>query len=406
MPQLYAGPPAAASTLEATYKSVVATDTGTHMDQTQEASARPLNRFRRRRESAASDEAAGPSEVAGSSRVDFASSEMGDVDMDIQEPDMPTPPQSPPKAPSPKRDAFSLLMAPKITSGKDQKRDKRKGNVGEFMEDQAEESEDETWGVAGGDDQDEDAEDDGADLEGLVVEEDRSEEQIAADKVLADEKRREIEAADDKRDLQIHREAAEGQLRNKKRDRGTGWDLSGDEDDDDPRPKLKKRDLRQLRELGKDFGESALTTLSWFSTDFSTLERYSEEPFRRFYEKDCLPSDDDDDIPYEDDETQAAMLRRRLSVSPPPEPRGLMSMAVDENDVRTETMDAGEIRRQVRDFADKKRDELRERKRQAEEDAERGVPVSEIGMLVPDRILTPSPNWWTSTEQEGQGWRQ
>ncbi|GJJ07572.1 hypothetical protein Clacol_001775 [Clathrus columnatus] len=143
-----------------------------------------------------------------------------------------------PIAPRKVRNAFELLKDP------DTEKHKRSIiKVSEFVEDEAQESDDELYAGFGGkekDDKDAENEDQDAIVEGLVDDAELDEKTMAIDLVL--EKHKEFEAQDDAAVTKLHQDAIEGKLRAKRKNKGLEFDDSESEDED-RRPKhfLKKR---------------------------------------------------------------------------------------------------------------------------------------------------------------------
>ncbi|KII95919.1 hypothetical protein PLICRDRAFT_694035 [Plicaturopsis crispa FD-325 SS-3] len=169
----------------------------------------------------------------------------------------PPSPTSRKSKPSP-RNAFDLMKAAEARARKRAERPKNS----EFVEDQAQESDDDEFlgfGRPRAKNDDDEEEGDGEDLdktlEGLVDDEQMDEETQAVERVL--EKVREHEELDDQELEKLHRAAIEGQFRVKRRDRGVGFDDDEDEDEDAAdrarRRKMNKRrriDGDNLEELG------------------------------------------------------------------------------------------------------------------------------------------------------------
>ncbi|KAF8309661.1 hypothetical protein DL93DRAFT_2085380 [Clavulina sp. PMI_390] len=167
----------------------------------------------------------------------------------------PPPPQQQQKAVTKPQNAFSMLMSSKpgdSNKSKGKKPQVNREDVEAFMEQQAEESDEEIafgFGVArrGGDDEDEEVaaeEEAGEDghVKGLVDDQAMTDEQLAKEKVL--EKVAEQHAEDEARRLKEAQDIADGQYRNgrRKRQRGLGdFDDSSDEEDETRRPKVEKK---------------------------------------------------------------------------------------------------------------------------------------------------------------------
>ncbi|KAK4684866.1 mediator of replication checkpoint protein 1, partial [Tremellales sp. Uapishka_1] len=151
-------------------------------------------------------------------------------------------------SPSKRRDAFSLLMAPKERPQAESISGKRSG----FVDEQAEESdEDNGWAPIGGKEDEEDDEDQDGYVEGLVDDEAVDEEERERQDALVAEKAREIQLADDAKREEEARKITEGNARTKRR--GADW-MAGDLTDDEDAPRRLSKKQRRKRDLGKEDG--------------------------------------------------------------------------------------------------------------------------------------------------------
>ncbi|ESK93727.1 hypothetical protein Moror_1425 [Moniliophthora roreri MCA 2997] len=150
----------------------------------------------------------------------------------------------------------SLLDAFALHQKKKEKRERKPLQRSEFVEAEAQESDEETFGfVKSRDDDENGGEDLDKTLETLVDDKEMDENTIAVEKVL--EKYKEHAEIDDKEVEALHMRAAQGELR-KKRTRGVGVDDSDDEEDDEERARRIRRrmdrgariDRQNIKELG------------------------------------------------------------------------------------------------------------------------------------------------------------
>ncbi|KAK7060206.1 hypothetical protein VNI00_000971 [Paramarasmius palmivorus] len=150
----------------------------------------------------------------------------------------------------------SLLDAFGIQQKKKQKRERKPLVNSEFVQGEAQESDEETFGFVKSRDDDEDLNEDlDKTLETLVDDKEMDEDTVAEDKVL--EKYKEQAELDDKANEELHMRAIQGELR-KKRTHGLGIDDSDDEEDDEERARRIRRrmdrgariDRQNIKELG------------------------------------------------------------------------------------------------------------------------------------------------------------
>ncbi|KAG6866491.1 hypothetical protein C0991_003035 [Blastosporella zonata] len=156
----------------------------------------------------------------------------------------------------------------------------------EFIEAEAQESDDDEmfgFGLVGkGKDDEEDGEDLDKVLETLVDDADMDEDTVAAE--LVKEKFMEHEKQDDETLQKLHEAAAQGDLRKKRRNRGLGLEDSDDESDEDDRNRRIRRDMKKqkierdnIKELGeheetKSFYDVYEQNLAPDDTDFAYLQ--------------------------------------------------------------------------------------------------------------------------------------
>ncbi|EMD40666.1 hypothetical protein CERSUDRAFT_111248 [Gelatoporia subvermispora B] len=174
-----------------------------------------------------------------------------------------TPPQSaepahgegrPFTSPNKPRNAFDLL---KDYSGREREMAARTGKAlrkSEFIEGEAEESDDDALAGFGIRKQPEDDEESGGEdqdqlLAELVDDTALDEKALAADAVL--EKVREHEEEDDRQLEKLHRDAVEGKLRLRRRDHGVGFEDEDSDEDEDDRIR-RQRAMRKKRKLDDD----------------------------------------------------------------------------------------------------------------------------------------------------------
>ncbi|TBU59144.1 hypothetical protein BD310DRAFT_849988 [Dichomitus squalens] len=157
-------------------------------------------------------------------------------------------------AAAPKRNVYDVLGKRSSPKGKG------KGKIpvrSEFIEGEAEESDDErTFGFGGtvkkpDDEEEDDGEDQDQPLPDLVDDKEMDRDTLAEDAVR--EKDRELREIDDKNLEKLHMDAATGKLRVKRRDRGIGFEDSDSEEEGErrPRPKKARKDNDNIAALAK-----------------------------------------------------------------------------------------------------------------------------------------------------------
>ncbi|VDB90055.1 unnamed protein product [Peniophora sp. CBMAI 1063] len=214
-------------------------------------------------------------------------------EMPMVRPESPTQPQKAKKVPN----VHDVL---KEAQRRELRRKQRK-ELGEFMGDQAEESDDEMafgWGGAKKSDDEEDSDDDDdAELNGLMDHRDIGEEELARERVQ--EKVAEQEAADDARLDKRVRDIATGKERQKRRRAGLDLSDSDDEDvDKEERDRLRREKLaRKRRKTGGD----TLDAMSKDEKQAAFARAYYEhiDDNETFIEP--LP-DDDEEMPMDGDD--------------------------------------------------------------------------------------------------------
>ncbi|KZT12783.1 uncharacterized protein LAESUDRAFT_719092 [Laetiporus sulphureus 93-53] len=192
--------------------------------------------------------------------------------------------------PSKTRNAFDLMKL--ASRGAQRKTEKVKKTLvkSDFIEGEAEESDDDALMGFGGrkEDEDEDDEDENQNqtLAELVDDRAMDEKMLAEEAVL--EKVREHQQEDDQALEKLHRDAAEGKLRVKRRDRGVGFeDSESDEDEEDAR--ARRRKMIKKRKIDHD-------SLDQLSNDPSTRAFYDA------YNADNIDDDDFEHLQEEQDE--------------------------------------------------------------------------------------------------------
>ncbi|KAG8981348.1 hypothetical protein FRB90_007310, partial [Tulasnella sp. 427] len=206
--------------------------------------------------------------------------------------------------PEKKRDAFSVLMTSKPKEPKKKDKEKEK-QMREFVQDQADESdEDKIFGFGGvKEDENEDDEENDKHLEGLVDDKDMDRSEVNEQAVI--EKHQEQIAQDDAALEKYHLAATKGDYRGKKRDRGVGLDDDDSDDEDDGKRRMRLAMNRKRKVIGDQ--------LDKLGDDARTL------PFLQAYQQGITVDDDnefghdpsseqpepEEDAAEEDDEEEA-----------------------------------------------------------------------------------------------------
>ncbi|KAI0069203.1 hypothetical protein BV25DRAFT_115477 [Artomyces pyxidatus] len=226
---------------------------------------------------------------------------------------------SPSPSPSPMRklNAFDALQA---GAQRAEKAKKRQLGRSEFVEAEAEESdEDDMLGFGGvrkkGADDDDDEDGDDKEVEGLMDDAEMSEDAIAREKVM--EKHQEHQEEDDARLEKIARDAIEGKLRTKRRS-GVGLGDSDSEDDEDEHAREQRRRMAKKRKIHDDELEDLAKqpeTMPFYNTYHHGLVDDGTE-FAHLQQDDLMADDSDtENVEAGPRETvSAADIRKELQV--------------------------------------------------------------------------------------------
>ncbi|KAF8897205.1 hypothetical protein BD779DRAFT_1489499 [Infundibulicybe gibba] len=230
---------------------------------------------------------------------------------------------SPPASPSPRKRPQNAFDA--LARGSKLKAEKPKTKLGksEFVEAEAQESdEDDIFGFGVKKDDEEEGEDLDKTLETLVDDQEMDEDTVAAELVI--EKYKEQEELDDQENEKLHQAAIHGELRNRKRNHGVGLDDSDEDSDEDERNQRIRRAMNKRMKIGRD--------------DIKQLGEHDDtRSFFNVYKND-LVDDDNADLSYLQDSQDVTMTAADEEVDGnEEEPRGFISR--------------DEIRQRVRELA-------------------------------------------------------
>lgn len=212
-------------------------------------------------------------------------------------------------SPSVQRNAFDVL-------GKDPKRAQKKLAKSEYVAGEAVESDEEEafgFGVGKGESDEEDEEDQDKVVEGLL--DDAAMDENAKREDLVQEKFREHVDEDDRSLEKLHRDAAEGKLRMKRRDRGVGFEDESDDGEDEELSRNIRRGMYKKRKIDGDdleaLGQNQETRAFYETYQQNLME--DENEFAHLHQDDAamMDAEDEDDQGMEA-EVSVDEVRRQL----------------------------------------------------------------------------------------------